>query len=170
MSLLSWGKCRLFTKNLDVEGAKWKEWPTPAENSTTLETSKGDKKEAKIEGGENEDVRYSKSTYVLNANIRAAKGRKKPIADSDGIIPHNYAVAIQPEDAEAVGIMIDKSKPSVADTFSTEEGAVWEYAFDALKPETGDQVKMGTVKVETGTDGALEISIVEVEDETDETE
>lgn len=168
--MLSWGKCRLFTKNLDVAGAKWKEWPTPAENSTTLETSKGDKKEAKIEGGENEDVRYSKSTYVLNAHIRAAKGRKKPIADSDGIIPHNYAVAIQPEDPEAVGIMIDKSKPSVADTFSTEEGAMWEYAFDALKPETGDQVKMGTVTVETGTDGALEISIVEVEDDTDATE
>lgn len=169
MSLLSWGKCRLFTRNLDVPGAKWKEWPTPAENSTTLETTKGDKKEAKVEGGENEDVRYAKSTYVLNANVRAAKGRKKPIADSDGIIPHNYAVAIQPEDPEAVGLMIDKAKPSVADTFSTEEGAIWEYAFDALKPESGDQVKMGTVTVDQESDGSLKITFVEIEEEDDVT-
>lgn len=165
MSLLGWGKCRLFTKDLDTVGAKWKEWPTPVENSTILETTKGDKQEAKIEGGENEDVRYAKSTYALNANIRAAKGRKKPIADSDGIISHNYAVAVQPEDPEAVGIMIDKAKPSVADTFSTEEGAVWEYAFDALKPDTGDQVKMGTVTVTENEGEISNISITEVDGE-----
>lgn len=165
MSLLGWGKCRLFTKNLDASGAKWKEWPTPVENSTVLETTKGDKQEAKIEGGENEDVRYSKSTYALNTNIRAAKGRKKPIADSDGIISHNYAVAVQPEDPEAVGIMIDKAKPSVADTFSTEEGAIWEYVFDALKPDAGDQVKMGTVTVTESEGEISDIQITEVEGE-----
>ena len=164
MSLLAWGKCRLFTKDLDKEGATWKEWPTPVENTTTLETTKGDKQEAKIEGGENEDVRYAKSTYALNANIRATKGRKKPIADSDGIIAHNYAVAVQPEDPDAVGIMIDKAKPSVADTWATEEGAIWEYTFDALKPDEGDQVKMGTVKV-TDSDGTITIAITEVEAE-----
>lgn len=165
MSLLAWGKCRLFTKDLDKEGAKWKEWPTPVEGSTTLETSKGDKQEAKIEGGENEDVRYAKSTYVLNANIRAAKGRKKPIADSDGIISHNYAVAVQPEDPEAVGIMIDKAKPSVADTWATEEGGIWEYAFDALKPDSGEQVKMGTISV-TESEGIIsDVTITEVEAE-----
>lgn len=165
MSLLGWGKCRLFAKDLDTEGAEWKEWPTPVENTTTLETTKGDKQEAKIEGGENEDVRYAKSTYVLNANIRAAKGRKKPIADSDGIIAHNYAVAVQPEDPDAVGIMIDKAKPSVADTFSTEEGAIWEYAFDALKPENGDQVKMGTVTVTESEGKITAIAIKDVEAE-----
>lgn len=165
MSLLGWGKCRLFTKDLDTEGAKWKEWPTPVENSTILETTKGDKQEAKIEGGENEDVRYAKSTYALNTNVRAAKGRKKPIADSDGIIAHNYAVAVQPEDPEAVGIMIDKAKPSVADTFSTKEGAIWEYAFDALKPEAGDQVKMGTIKVTEDGGEITAIEVTEVEEE-----
>lgn len=164
MSLLGWGKCRVFIKDLDTDGAKWAELPTPVENTTILETTKGDKQEAKIEGGENEDVRYAKSTYALNFSIRAAKGRKKPIADSDGIIAHNYAVAVQPEDPEAVGIMIDKAKPSVADTFSTEEGAVWEYTFDALKPDEGDQCKMGTVAV-TGTDGNLSVSVTEIDAE-----
>lgn len=166
MSVLGWGKCRLFTKNLDKKDATWKEWPTPVENSTNLETTKGDKQEAKIEGGENEDVRYSKSTYVLNANIRAAKGRKKPIADSDGIISDNYAVAVQPEDPGAVGVIIDKAKPSVADTWATEEGGIWEYAFDALKPASGDQVKMGTVNVSEESDGTItDITITEVEAE-----
>lgn len=165
MSLLGWGKCRIFIKDLDTPSAPWVELPTPVENTTILETTKGDKQEAKIEGGENEDVRYSKSTYALNLNIRAAKGRKKPIADSDGIIAHNYAVAVQPEDPEAIGIMIDKAKPSVADTFSTEEGAIWEYTFDALKPDSGDQCKMGTVTV-TEDDGTISnVSIVEVDAE-----
>ena len=162
MSLLGWGKCRVFIKDLDTASAPWTELPTPVEGSTILETTKGDKQEAKIEGGENEDVRYSKSTYVLNLNIRAAKGRKKPIADSDGVIAHNYAVAVQPEDPEAVGIMIDKAKPSVADTFSTEEGAIWEYSFDALKPDTGDQCKMEVITVTE--DGGI-VSAVSIAEE-----
>ena len=165
MSVLGWGKCRVFIKDIDDADASWKELPTPVENSTTLETSKGDKQEAKIEGGENEDVRYAKSTYALNLNIRAAKGRKKPIKDSDGIIAHNYQVAVQPEDPEAVGIMIDKAKPSVADTFSTEEGAVWEYTFDALKPDSGDQCKMGVITVDETSGVIADVTITEIEGE-----
>lgn len=162
MSVLGWGKCRVFVKDLDTPGAKWEEFPTPVENSTTLETTKGDKKEAKVEGGENEDVRYSKSTYVLNAGIRAAKGRVKPIKDEDGIVAHNYAVAVQPEDPEAIGIYITKAKPSVEDTWSTEEGGIWNYAFDALKNEDTTQVQMGVVKV-TGSGDSLEVTFEEVE-------
>lgn len=162
MSVLGWGKCRLFVKDVDATGAKWQEFPTPVENSTTLETTKGDKQEAKVEGGENEDVRYAKSTYTLNANIRAAKGRVKPIKDEDGIIAHNYAVAVQPEDPEAIGIYIPKAKPSVNDTWSTEEGGIWEYAFDALKNEDTTQVQMGVIKV-TGSGDSLEVTFEEVE-------
>ena len=162
MSVLGWGKCRLFVKDLDATSAKWVEFPTPVENSTTLETTKGDKQEAKVEGGENEDVRYAKSTYTLNANIRAAKGRVKPIKDEDGIIAHNYAVAVQPEDPEAIGIYIPKAKPSVNDTWSTEEGGIWEYAFDALKNENTTQIQMGVIKV-TGSGDSLEVTFEEVE-------
>ena len=162
MSVLGWGKCRLFVKDLDTTSAKWVEFPTPVENTTTLETTKGDKQEAKVEGGENEDVRYAKSTYTLNANIRAAKGRAKPIKDEDGIIAHNYAVAVQPEDPEAIGIYIPKAKPSVNDTWSTEEGGIWEYAFDALKNEETTQIQMGVINV-TGSGDSLEVTFEEVE-------
>lgn len=162
MSVLGWGKCRLFVKDIDDPSAKWIEFPTPVENSTTLETTKGDKQEAKVEGGENEDVRYAKSTYVLDANIRAAKGRIKPIKDSDGIVDHNYSVAVQPEDPDAIGVYIPKAKPSVEDTWSTEEGGAWNYAFDALKNEETTQIQMGVIKV-TGSGDSLEVTFEEVE-------
>lgn len=165
MSVLGWGKCRTFVKDLDESNAKWFELPTAVENSTTLETTKGDKKEAKVEGGENEDVRYAKSTYVLNLNIRAAKGRAKPIKDEDGIIAHNFAVAVQPEDPEAVGVYIAKAKPSVNDTWSTDEGGIWEYSFDALKNEGATQVQMGVISVAMDTDGKTvkDVTFSEVE-------
>lgn len=163
MSLISWGKCKVYIKDLDATAPKWALLATPAEGTTTLETTKGEKKEAKIEGGENEDVRYAKSTYALNLTIRALKGRKKPIADSDGIIAHNYAVAVLPEDPSCYGILIDKAKPSVADTYSSEEGIQWEYVFDALKPDNGDQVKVGVVTVTGSDDNITGITCEEVE-------
>lgn len=161
MSLLGWGKCRLFAKDIDAKSASWFEFPTPVEGSTTLETTKGDKQEAKVEGGENEDVRYAKSTYVLNAGIRAAKGRTKPIKDEDGIVAHNYAVAVQPEDPEAIGIYIPKAKVSVEDIWSTEEGGIWNFAFDALKNEETTQVQMGVINVTENEGSITDVSITE---------
>ena len=163
MSLLGWGLCKVFIKDLDETDGKWTELPTPVENSTILETTKGDKKEAKVEGGENEDVSYAKSTYALNLTIRAAKGRAKPIKDFDGLVDHNYAVAVQAEDPAAYGLMIDKAKPSVMDTWSTEDGGQWEYTFDALKPESGTQCKLGAVTVTYENDGKTikDVTIIE---------
>ena len=51
----------------------WIDIPTPVENSTKLTPTKGAKKEAKIEGGENEAVKYAANTYTFEFEIRAAK-------------------------------------------------------------------------------------------------
>lgn len=161
MSILGWGKCRVVVKDLDEVSGAWKDLPTPVEDSTTLETTKGDKQEAKIEGGENEDVRYSKNSYVLNLSIRAAKGRAKPIVDDDGIVTHNYAVAVQAEDPEAPGILIDKAKVSVSSTWSTSEGGIWEYSFDALKPDSGRMVKEGPVTIQESAGNISSVTIDE---------
>lgn len=154
MAVLSWGKPRIFVQK---EGdSKWKELPTPIEDSTQLVTTKGDKKEAKVEGGENEDVKYSKNTYALNLGIRQARGREKPIYDEDGIIKDNYKIVLMPEDNTIEGFCIDKSSASVEDTWSASDGGVWNYSFDALKPQEGDQVKWGLVSVtETGESMAV---------------
>lgn len=148
MAVIGWGKPRIFYKDLDAVAPAWQEMPTPVEDSTSLETTKGDKQEAKIEGGENEDVKYGKNTYALMFNIRAAKGRKRPISDDDGVVAHNYAVAVQPEDPEVQGFCMEKTTVSVEDTFTSADGGVWAYTFDALKPATDKkQVVWGKIIV-----------------------
>lgn len=148
MAVIGWGKPRIFIQDLDATTPQWEELPTPVENSTQLSTTKGDKQEAKIEGGENEDVKYARNTYALALNIRAAKGRKRPISDTDGVVAHNYAVAVLPEDPEVPGFCFQKSTASVEDTFTTEEGGAWAYTFDALKKDKNSkQINWGKIIV-----------------------
>lgn len=168
MSVLSWGKPRLFYKDLDAADSKWKELPTPAEDSTQLSTTKGDKKTATIEGGENEDIKYGKNTYALTLNIRAAKGRKRPISDNDGVVAHNFAFALQPEDADVQGFCFLKSAVSVEDTFSASDGGIWAYVFDALKAASDkNQIYWGKIIV---TETAGEITKIECDPEDEEGE
>lgn len=143
MAILSWGKCRIFLGKRgtsDEEPSSWIEVPTPVENSTTLTPTKGTKTEAKIEGGDNEAVRYAKNTYALVFQIRGAKDREKPVEDDDGVIEGEYSVKVMPEDPTAPGITIKKSTLSMSPSFSTADGIIWEYTADALKPDEGNSV------------------------------
>lgn len=150
--ITAWGKPKILIYDLDAESPKWQLLPTPVEDSTSLTTSKGDKKEAKIEGGENEDVKYTKNTYALELEIRATKGRKQPMSDDDGVISHNYAVALQPEDPSCPGFCFLKSAPSLEDTFSASDGGSWKYTFDALKSaQDKKQIYWGVITIK-GTD------------------
>lgn len=161
---LSWGKPTIKIGKLGANGAvptTWIDIPTPVENSTKLTPTKGAKKEAKIEGGENEAVKYAANTYVFEFEIRAGKGRTKPVEDIDGVISGEYAVKLQPEDSSVEGIVIDRSAMSEEETFDTENGKKWKYTFDVLKPKTGNQVKhevvtfngAGSLKVVISDDG-----------------
>lgn len=155
MAFIGWGKPRILFKDLDESNSSWEEMPTPVENSTELSTEKGDKQEATIEGGENEDVKYNKNTYALACQVRAAKGRKCPIAHEDGVVAHNYAVVVQPEDPAVQGLCILKSAVSVEDAFSTEEGGSWTYTFDAIKKATGKkQIYWGVIDI-TESEGSI---------------
>lgn len=164
MAVIGWGQPKIYISPLDTQGnpTKWTLVPTPAEGTTELATEKGDKQEAKLEGGANEDVRYSKNTYSLSFTLRMSKGRSKLIEDEDGIISANYAVALIPEDEEVNGIMIDKAQVSVEDTWSAEEGGQWTYTFDALQPAKGTQVKYGVIEV-TGSGESLSVGFKEGE-------
>ena len=161
---LSWGKPTIKIGKL-ADGGKapssWIDIPTPVENSTKLTPTKGAKKEAKIEGGENEAVKYAANTYTFEFEIRAGKGRAKPVEDVDGVISGEYAVKLQPEDPTVEGIVIDRSTMSMEETFDTDNGKKWKYTFDVLKPATGNQVKhevvnfsgAGSLKVVISDDG-----------------
>lgn len=168
MAVLSWGKPRIFIRDLGASQPSWLELPTPVEDSTNLATTKGDKKEAKVEGGENEDVKYSKNTYALTFNIRGAKGRSKPINDADGVIGNNFEVILQPEDKTNEGFWIEKSSVSVEDTWSAADGTIWAYTFDALKPDAGDQVKWGVVTVTESEGKITDVVCTPNEDSDDE--
>lgn len=149
---IGWGKPTIFIKNLSKENAKWFKVPTPTQDSVQLTPTKGDKKEAKLEGGDNEDVKYGKNNYELSYQIRLATGKKMPIQHDEGIVEDEYAVAVQPENPEVPsGFIIDKSRVSVEDPFSSDEGGEWTFTHDALKPEKGKKVKWGVITA-TGDD------------------
>ena len=153
MAQLSWGKPTIEFGKCDANGAAPTAWTKlaydPVENSTKLTPTKGEKKEAKVEGGENEAVKYAKNTFVFEFEVRAAKGRTKPIEDSDGVVEGEYAVRLTPEDTTVEGILIDKATVSVEETFDTAEGKKWKYTFDVLKPASGNQVKPYTAPVQS---------------------
>lgn len=145
MALISWGKCKIFAKNADVVGSYAYELATPVEDSTELTPTKGDKLEAKIEGGENEDVKYKRSTYALTYNIRKAKNRKAPFPAVDGLVSDHFGIMLMPEDPTCEGFLIESSTVGIDDTYTTADGAIWAVQHDAVKAQTGDTVKWGTV-------------------------
>lgn len=155
MAVIGWGRPTIVISKLDDKGdtTTWTEVPTPAEDSTSLTTTKGDKTEAKLEGGANEDVKYGRNTYALAYQIRVAKGKTMPFTALDGVVEGEYAVAVQPEDPSVPGIMIKKSVVSAEDTYSTAEGGAIVYTHDALQPNEGSQVEWGVITITRGTDG-----------------
>lgn len=162
MALTGWGKCSILVRDLDVTPAgKWTLLPTPAEGTTQLTATKGTKSEAKIEGGENEDVRYSANTYALAFQIRKAKGRETIIAHVDGVVAHNYEVIVIPEDqAVPSALYIKKANVSVEDNFTTADGGTDLYTFDAIKPDqSAKQVLWGAISYVLDADGTTVKSI-----------
>ncbi len=139
---ISWGQPKIEVMKLGTEPGEWQEFATPVEGTTQLTTTQGDKMEAKIEGGENEAVKYKKNTYQLAFNVRQVPERTDPIVDNDGIVTDEYAVRVTPENPEALGVQIDRSSVNVQKTYDAENGLVKVYTFDVLKPETGDAVKI----------------------------
>lgn len=149
MAKVNWGKPTIKYKDLDATEPKWLEMPTPVEDSTELSTTAGEAMEAPIEGGELEDKKYKDSTYELVMNIRKTKGRAMPIETHNGITDHHFALALQPEDPTCQGMLIENAAVSCEDTYTAAEGAMWNYKFEPLKPETGDLIKWGTITFDT---------------------
>lgn len=148
---VNWGKPTIVVQDLEATNAGWKKLPTPVQDSTEMQTEEGETVEAPVEGGELEDVYVKRSKYKLVLRIRKTKNRVMPIPASDGVVVHNYKVALQPEDADCYGFQIDKSRVSVKDVYTAKEGAMWEYTFAALKPESGDSVKWGIVAIDASS-------------------
>lgn len=149
-----WGKPGIYLKDLDAEDPAWEEAPTPAENTTKLTPTKGNKQEALLEGGDPEDIKYGKNKYALEYQIRRTSKKKMPIAHEDGVVAHRYAVVVVPENTAAPGPYVPESVVSVDDAFTTADGGTDLYQHDAVVPEDkGKKVRWGTYTV-TKTKGA----------------
>lgn len=151
MAKIPWGKPRIFTFNADVTSSNAYELATPVEDSTSLTPTKGDKLEAKIEGGENEDVKYKRSTYQTLFNIRKKKGRKPPYPSRDGVVNDHYGLVLMPEDPSTEGFYIESNTIGIDDTFTAADGAIWAVQADAVAADEGDTVKWGTVTLSDNT-------------------
>ena len=74
MKRLMWGKAlAAIAKKNGATYGEFKQFPEMVENSLQLNTTKGEKKEAKVEGGGVEAVKYAANTYGLSASFRRGK-------------------------------------------------------------------------------------------------
>lgn len=137
-AVLSWGKPTIEVRTAGSNGT-YTTLPTPMEGTTELQSEKGDKMEAKIEGGENEAVKYKRNTYTLVFNIRKALGRTLPFAIDDGLVSGTYEFKLTPEDPTAPGFILHVGVVSINETWSAEDGGVWEITVDALRPDDGSE-------------------------------
>lgn len=162
MAYVSWGKCRVLVKNIDSDTQKWEEMPTPAEDSTELSTEDGDKLEAPVEGGQNEDVKYKDATYELKYDIRNTKGKAIPIEHVNGVVDGHYAIVVVPEDESCVACYIPKSSVSANTSYTAADGIKTTFTHSSLKPDSGQQLRLGQATV-SGSGDSISISFAEIQ-------
>lgn len=153
--ILSWGACQPYARKYSSDGTKGTDWITfdvPAEDSTSLETTEGDKTEATVEGGDNEAVRRSKNKYALSFEERMGKGYQYKVNETDGIVDGEYEFLLVPtENDGAPALYIPKSSATVSDSYTSADGTKVKYNFDALKNDTDyGQVIWGAATVVGG--------------------
>lgn len=140
--ILSWQKCNIYVQK---EGTNtWRKLEASAEGSTKINVTKGDKKEAKIEGGEVEAVIYASNKYTLETEIRigAETDPDMGFGFKDGICNDRYGVRVVPTNPRAKAIQIDSAVVSSEESYSSDEGIKVKLTFDALKPTTGNILKI----------------------------
>lgn len=141
---ISWGKVKLALGKRGANNANPTRWDVIdyiVEGTTALNVSKGEKKEAKIEGGEVEAVRYSANSYELVFDVRLAPGRTLPFVDADGLVTGEWVIVLQPEDPTALGYQFDNCVLSTEDSFSSDGGMILKVTASIVKPATGTAVK-----------------------------
>lgn len=148
---IGWGKCSIIVKDLDEANSKWTKIPTPKESTTNLSTTKGDKKEATIEGGDVEDVKYTKNKYAITYAYRVNEDRSKCIPDNDGVVAHRYAIFVQPENIKVPGPRIETTVVSTEDGFDTTDGGLFTYTHDAVSAADGNTVHWSTIEQDLNT-------------------
>lgn len=166
---LAWGKNRHWLTQL-VNGeptGTTVEIATPADGTLQLNPTKGDKKEAIVEGGDIEAVKFGSNKYEVVFEIRQGNDdgtpRRKPIEDIDGVIEGEYRYVCQPENTDVEGIVIDRCAVSCEDSLNMSDGGRWKYTLAAMKPKSGATVKWAKITAPANSNGAPTIESAEKE-------
>lgn len=138
-----WGAALAAIAKQKTDGTyeAFKKFPRCVENALSLTTTKGEKKEAKVEGGGVEAIKYGTNAYSLSMSFRRGKVngsiRTFPMDDYeiDGVVSGTYALRVQPEDATAGGLAVREVIISTEDTYTASDGAIKVVTFDFIKPE-----------------------------------
>lgn len=154
MATISWGKPKIFIapsgKGIGETSFDFYQLSTPAEDSTNLTGTQGDKTEATIEGGEAEAVKYKAATFELTMNVRMALDNNvyrylpDPLYSAAGLSDHseytknNVAVVLIPEEESAPGFFCPDCSVSIMETYTAADGAMWEIT---LAPNASTNVK-----------------------------
>ena len=158
MKQLMWGEALAAIAKQKEDGTydSFKKLPKCVENALQLTTTKGEKKEAKVEGGGVEAVKYGHNTYGLAMSFRrgTVNGKKVtfPFDDDeiDGVVPGVYYLRVQPEIKESGGLSVKEVVISTEDTYTAADGAIKVVNFDFIKPESEgegkDEKKVPTIK------------------------
>jgi len=148
MAVITWGKPKIeFVK---LESGKmpntpvWVSLPEIKEGTATLATEKGTKQEAIEEGGATVDVRYNANKYSFACDLFVKRGDEKAIKDENGVVKERYAVRLTPEDPTLDGWIMEHAAVSVEESWTSADGTLWKYTFDALKPLDNKMLKLYT--------------------------
>lgn len=143
MKKLMWGKAlsAIAKKKDDGSYEAFNRLPECVENALQLNTTKGERKEAKVEGGSLEAVKYNHNTYGLAMQFRRGVVNGKQVTfpfekdELDGVVEGIYALRVQPEDKTSGGLSVMDCVISTEDTYTAADGAIKVVNFDFIKPE-----------------------------------
>ena len=155
MAVISWGKPNILIgpsgelPAANASAATFEMLPTPVEDSTNLTANEGDKTEATIEGGEAEATKFKAATFEFTMNVRMAKNRRLPTklknSETGGYTADNVAILLQPEAHDAPGIFIASASVSVVESYTSADGAMWEFKFAPVVNDNKPAVRWGVI-------------------------
>lgn len=127
---MAWGKCTINVTGADTNNSSTTASVVPADGTTTLNVTEGDKTEAKEEGGGVVAVKYAKNTYELQF---ATREKLSGISSDDGVITGNWKIVLTPEEQNAPKLTISKAHMTLVESFSSADGWLFTYKCAALR-------------------------------------
>lgn len=145
---ISWGKIAIDVR--DYKSTAYGSSDTftrlsiPVENSTQINVTAGDKKEAKQEGGEDVDVKVSANTYelVFRLYVKKTDATAYPaiLTAVNGVVSGEKNLRVVPvDDSECYGMEMARASVSCVENFTGAEGITLEYHCNGLLDDAPDK-------------------------------